>query len=90
MNQLARQRDATIYWKQELEEAHVSCSLYPFSLVLKTCYFQERIQALTHQNSELRKRVVWNLSQNPTRNGRKQTHDEENGEGLRSHSDTGK
>merc|ERR1712071_433895 len=37
----------------------------------------ERIEALTHQNSEMKKRVVWNLSQSPRKTGKKQHHDED-------------
>ncbi len=48
---------------------------------------QERIQALSHQNSELKKRVIWNLNQAPVPSGRKHRHDhEEVNEDNNSHS----
>ncbi|KZS21536.1 Uncharacterized protein APZ42_011463 [Daphnia magna] len=59
VDDLAGQRNATIYWRQELEEAH------------------ERIQALSHQNAELKKRVIWNLNQTPVRGSRKQRRNNE-------------
>ncbi|XP_057371016.1 putative leucine-rich repeat-containing protein DDB_G0290503 [Daphnia carinata] len=59
VDDLAGQRNATIYWRQELEEAH------------------ERIQALSHQNAELKKRVIWNLNQAPARGSRKQRRNNE-------------
>ena len=35
---------------------------------------QERIQALSHQNAELKKRVIWNLGQEPARNSKHKHH----------------
>jgi len=45
----------------------------------------ERIEALTHQNSEMKKRVIWNLSQSPRKNTRK--HHQDNGRSSSPESD---
>lgn len=81
VKELSGQRDATIYWRQELEEAHVGFILFSRNLSYVNSYFllkQERIEALSHQNVELKKRVVWNLSQDSSKNDRKPRQDNGN------------
>jgi hypothetical protein len=55
-------------------------------LLIYTVLIQERIQALSHQNAELKKRVIWNLNQAPVRGSRKHRHDHEDVNEDHSHS----